>query len=254
MLRIYLKALLPILVYAIMQLMGELLILVWKDTSAIPCAVILSGILSAIIIHYGLHMTNFPECFNASKIQWRMAIVGILAAIMGAFALDWMAEQIEMPNPLADLFIDISQNPIGILAIALVGPVCEEFTFREGIQGFLHRNGASSWAAILFSALCFGIIHMNPAQTFFATLLGIILGIIYYKTGNIVVTSIVHIINNSIAVSQMHIYGEEAKDMRFDEMVGGSHIAWVYIILFCTMCISQLIIFWKQYKTNKNEL
>lgn len=40
---------------------------------------------------------------------------------------------------------------------------------------------------------------MNPIQIPFAIIAGIIFGVLYYKTGNILLSTFVHIVNNTIA-------------------------------------------------------
>ena len=46
----------------------------------------------------------------------------------------------------------------------------------------------------------FGIAHMNPIQSTYAFLLGLILGYLYYKTGNLLNSILLHITINSTSV------------------------------------------------------
>ena len=101
-------------------------------------------------------------------------------------------------------------SPVGILTICLVGPVVEELCFREGVMGGLLRNGVKPWKAILVSAVLFGLIHFNPVQIVGAGLMGIILGIIYYKTGNIILATALHVLNNSVATLMALAFGMDA--------------------------------------------
>ena len=46
----------------------------------------------------------------------------------------------------------------------------------------------------------FGIIHWNPVQVVYATLFGLVLGWIYYRTGSLLSVIVGHVLNNSLAV------------------------------------------------------
>jgi membrane protease YdiL (CAAX protease family) len=50
---------------------------------------------------------------------------------------------------------------------------------------------------------------MNPQQVVYATLLGIIFGWIYYRTRSLLPVIAGHVLNNSIAVVSMKLWGKE---------------------------------------------
>ena len=54
--------------------------------------------------------------------------------------------------------------------------------------------------AITISALFFAIIHMNPWQAIPAFILGMFMGYVYYKTGSLKMTMLIHFTNNTIAL------------------------------------------------------
>ncbi len=80
------------------------------------------------------------------------------------------------------------------LVICLVPAVCEEFLFRGAILTNLLPFGRSN--AILISALLFGLMHQNFAQFFYAFCAGIVLGLVYERTGSIWSCMILHMTNN----------------------------------------------------------
>lgn len=209
-------------------------------------ALIISGLLTFLICWKGLKVIEFPETFSCSDINWKWAMVAVIASIMGVFAGDLLSEIANLPNVIEDMILGMATNIWGILSVAVIGPVVEELVFREGVCGYLIRNGSSPWRAIWISAILFGIIHFNPAQIPFAILMGVILGVIYVKTGNIVVTSIIHILNNSFAVVQMKVLGEEAKDFKMVDWVGGYTIAGICIIIGFAGCFYLLRKMWER--------
>lgn len=100
-------------------------------------------------------------------------------------------------------------NPVDTLIIFLgaiiLGPIFEEIVFRGIIlRGFISTY--SSKKAIIYSALMFGIIHGKPFQIWGAIILGLFFGWIYYKTKNIRLCILLHIVANVSIFSQSYIY------------------------------------------------
>jgi membrane protease YdiL (CAAX protease family) len=71
------------------------------------------------------------------------------------------------------------------------------------------RRCSNPWTGIIIAAIIFGAIHMNPQQIVYATLLGIIFGWIYYRTRSLLPVIVGHVLNNSVAVASMKIWGTE---------------------------------------------
>lgn len=109
-----------------------------------------------------------------------------------------------LPNLMEDSFSQMESGWTGVLAIVVLGPVLEEMLFRGGVTEELLRK-FSAGKAILYSALIFGIFHINPAQIIPATFVGLLLGWLYYKTRSLMPCITVHILNNglSVALSRM---------------------------------------------------
>lgn len=205
-------------------------------------SLVVSGILTALALIL-CKMVDRKKMFDISMVNWKWAGFAFLAAICGIFSTDLVSEWLDLPNNLEEQFLGMSTSAVGILSIAVLGPIVEELTFREAIIGGLLKKGVGPWVAIIFSALCFGLIHGNPAQVPFACIVGIILGIIYVKTGNVVVTSIIHIINNSIAVIEMNLLGDEAADLSYKDILGVADIP--VIIILAALCVFLLTKYWK---------
>lgn len=214
-------------------------------TSIMAPTMIVSFLIAILTCWKGLKVMRIPETFYISDIKWKWALVAIAACILGAFAGDLLTEITNLPNLMEDEIIDFATNPWGILAIAILGPISEELLFREGLCGYLSRKGASPQKAIWISAILFGLVHVNPAQVVVALLMGLMLGMIYIKTGNIVVTCIIHILNNSFAVTQVWLLGDKVRDLSMVEWVGGKFIAGICIIVGFSLCFYLLRKFWK---------
>lgn len=87
---------------------------------------------------------------------------------------------------------------VTLLITGVATPVLEEFVFRYAIIRFNQDKGMK--AAIFISALLFGVAHMNLVQSTYAFFLGLILGWLYVKEGNLLPSIILHIAINASSV------------------------------------------------------
>lgn len=78
----------------------------------------------------------------------------------------------------------------------ILAPIAEELIFRAVTQGYLRRAGLGAVAVIFIQAILFGIAHLNPVQSTYATVFGLSLGLLRYKYGNIRITCLAHIVFN----------------------------------------------------------
>ena len=242
---IYVKSLLAILVFGLMQALAGIAIapfalLTGSDSPSptlLGTALILANILTVLIVWRKMHMIRLPETFSTKTLDLRTSLLSVLAALSGILATNLLSETMDLPNILEDSMMGLSTNIVGLIAIAVAGPVTEELLFREAIQGSMLRSGIAPWKAMAFSAVCFGIIHFNPAQIPFACIVGLILAYIYYRTGNIVLTTIIHVVNNSVACIEMNVMGERAADFTYTDMLGGETMAFVTMASCTAACI-----------------
>ena len=87
---------------------------------------------------------------------------------------------------------------INILLVCILPALCEEFTHRGFLLNGYKKLGNKS--AIMYSALFFGLLHLNIEQFFYATIIGLILGFITVMSDSIYPAMIVHFMNNFINV------------------------------------------------------
>lgn len=257
------KPLLTILLFLTMQMVfGILAIIVGilfhngesgeLPPASLAIATILANLTTALIITKMLGMPDLRETCRVhgkrtDKRWWFAISAGILAFLTGTFATNLMSEQFALEDEMKEEFIAMAHNWAGIISIAFIGPIMEEFIFREGITGFLLRKGKSPVFSILFSSLIFGFIHMNPAQIPFACLSGILLGVLYWKTRNILLCGAMHILNNSMAVWQMNLTNNDDQDSMMTELLGGPDFAWICTGILTAICLVALFAFCKLY-------
>ena len=134
---------------------------------------------------------------------WPLALLVIVATIAAAFMTDLATWALPpMPDYLKDLMENMTSNSplwVSLLSVSVMAPFFEEWLCRgEIMRGLLHRV-KPVWAIVL-SALFFAIIHMNPWQAIPAFALGCLFGWVYYKTGSLKLTMLMHCANNTFSV------------------------------------------------------
>jgi membrane protease YdiL (CAAX protease family) len=97
---------------------------------------------------------------------------------------------------LADMIVP-SSLPLKLLAVGIAAPVVEELLFRGIFMGRLAK-AIPAGAALVLQAVAFGIYHMNPLQSLYAFVLGLLLGYLYLKYKSILVCILCHAVINLI--------------------------------------------------------
>lgn len=167
-----------------------------------------------------------------------------LAILTGGFVLSALMSLMDwIPNIMEQSFDILQSGWGGILAISIVGPVLEELLFRGAITKALLQQYQPA-KAILFSALLFGVFHINPAQILPAFLIGILLAWTYYKTRSLIPCIFMHILNNSLSV-YLSINYPEAENM--DDLISGTPYL---IALFVAVLIFVGAILYMRYLTS----
>ena len=85
-------------------------------------------------------------------------------------------------------------GPLALFTTIIVAPVVEEYVFRKQL---LDRCGCyGEKTAMVFSALAFGLFHMNFYQFFYAFGVGLILAYVYLRTHSLRYPVLIHMIIN----------------------------------------------------------
>lgn len=105
----------------------------------------------------------------------------------------------ETQNQLNNILVGGSNIWFGIIYTVLLAPIIEEIFFRGVIlQGLLKNYSIKK--AIIISSILFAIMHFSIVQTPAAFFQGIVLAVIYVKTGSLTMSITGHIINNTLGV------------------------------------------------------
>ncbi|MBJ6143334.1 CPBP family intramembrane glutamic endopeptidase [Hymenobacter sp. BT559] len=147
--------------------------------------------------------TRWPRLGGGEQAaSWRLYVLLLLIMPAQAVVLTTLS-LLPLPDWTGKTFIDWSRYPVLAFGIgSIVGPVLEEYLFRGVLLQGLLRN-YRPWVAIAQSALLFGVFHFNPAQSLSATLMGLVVGWLYYRTQSLGLCIGLHALNNAFAFTML---------------------------------------------------
>lgn len=137
----------------------------------------------------------------------------ILLAVVVTLAMGFWTDGLisllpEMPPALRAAMESLTSGNVWLnfLAVSIFAPLCEEWLCRGMIlRGLLKSAKLKPAWAIVISATFFAFIHLNPWQAIPAFLLGCVFGFVYYRTGSLKLTMLMHFVNNTFALICGHL-------------------------------------------------
>jgi len=138
----------------------------------------------------------------------RSLLLGVLAWGMAA-AVAFLVGGVLGPSPtLSEPHPATMKELLLLLIVMSVLPgVCEEALFRGAIQAILERRGV--WRGVIYTALLFGVFHLNPWLFLSATGLGLLFGVIVIRTNSIVCAMACHMGTNATAALAIYFQPED---------------------------------------------
>ena len=109
-----------------------------SGSSFISIALIVSSIITIFFMQTPMKMIRLKDSFAMPKISLGKSLYLVLAAFIGIFATDVVSEVMDLPNIIEAELGGMSKTVMGVLAIAIIGPLAEEVVFRGAIQQHLH--------------------------------------------------------------------------------------------------------------------
>ena len=185
---------------------------------------------------YALDSNNFGV-----KGGFKMAVIVSVATLAAAFVCEPLSLMLpDMPETLKKSLEMLMNGPlwVALLSVSVFAPLFEEWLCRGLVlRGLLkHMNPTG---AILTSAAFFAVLHMNPWQAIPAFILGILFGYVYYRTGSLKLTMLMHCVNNTFSVLLSRIPGLEDIESFMDIL---SPWAYAGIYLACALMLASAVI------------
>ena len=190
---------------------------------------------------------------------WMCAILVVAGTLTGSFVSDALASLLPpMPDSLTEALKAVTSGNIllNLLCVSVFAPFFEEWLCRgmvlRGLLGYEHKNkegetvkGIKPVWAIVISAVFFALIHLNPWQAIPAFLMGLLLGYVYYRTGSIKLTMLMHCANNTFAVVMANM--DKFKDIeKWSDVMPA--LFYASLLIFCAAVVLYVVYKFKEIK------
>lgn len=156
---------------------------------------------------------RFSESYGIKKIRFSLIPACVLLTILltPLTALVNLSTLVFTENEAGAIFQSLSGLPFPLVAlfVAVIGPLVEEFTFRGILYTGIRKNG-SALQAVFFTALAFGLFHMNLNQAAYAFLLGLFFATLREISGSVWPSSVCHICINGSSTLMLWLAGDDA--------------------------------------------
>lgn len=150
--------------------------------------------------------------FSFKKFDWLICVVVIILAIaMSVLTAQFISV---INHALASIgYVRESSLPfaidsvgnmlLGLVVMALIPAICEEFLFRGVVLGGMLSVAKTNKAKIIcvvLSALLFALVHQTALQLIYPFIMGLVFGFIYLYTNNLLYGMILHFVGNGFVV------------------------------------------------------
>lgn len=157
--------------------------------------------------HFGLRPPRSVRRSAGWVVVAYLTFIAISAAWVAILGID---QRDELPEELG-----ADESTAALLAVAVLvavaAPIAEEFFFR-GFFFTALRNWRGMWPAAVITGLVFGAIHLGSSPVGFIVPLavfGLVLCLLYEKTGSLYPCIVLHAINNCVAFGVSQDWGWE---------------------------------------------
>ncbi|MEQ8360783.1 MAG: CPBP family intramembrane glutamic endopeptidase [Cytophagales bacterium] len=97
---------------------------------------------------------------------------------------------------------------LGIVVIAVIPAIGEEFLFRGFFQKYLIKGFNNVHLGIFVTAFLFGLFHLQIFVILPRILLGLVFGYFYHYSKNLLIPMMAHFVNNAFMVTMLYMYNQ----------------------------------------------
>ena len=159
---------------------------------------------------------------NSGVIEWNKSIN--FPEFMNSFET-WAFNKEKELEKITMFLVSFENNwefLFGILSIALIPGICEEYLFRGVLQKNFYLISKNIHIAVWISALFFSALHLQFYGFFPRMLLGVLFGYIYYWSGSILYPMIAHIFNNFFSLTIFYFSQKGLLNENFEVSINSS--------------------------------
>jgi len=185
----------------------------------------LTGIVFAIYVYREKIFKQLQ--LPSQRMEWLLPAIGLILFSIPLVALtNWLNHQIPLPdilNSMEDSTGELIKQLLkmentgellfNLFLIGVLPGVGEELIFRGIIQKEIEQTSRKPWLAILVTAAIFSAIHFQFAGFLPRMFLGVILGFVYWRTRNLWIPILAHVLFNSMQVIGAYSMPEMMEEM-----------------------------------------
>lgn len=162
---------------------------------------------------------------------------------------DWARKQEDNLARMTEFlttFNSVGEFFIGMIVIAVIPAIGEEFVFRGLIQNELYRGSKNIHVAIWVSAILFSAIHMQFFGFIPRLLLGALFGYMYHWSGNLWVPIIAHFFNNGFSLTMLYLHRQGISELNVEDNTAAPLSA----VIICATATIALLYYFRQHYTS----
>jgi len=193
------------------------------------------SVIMVLTIAFGLNRRK-DFSFSGASFPLSLLIIAFAFVMSFHFVIEPLSSIVPAPENLKKIISDMIQMPIlAFITIVVLAPLLEELLFRGIIlDGYLKNYSPVN--SILISAFLFALIHGNLAQGIGAFVMGIVMGLLYWRTKSLLLCIALHFTNNLTAflamIADPESIGSEATTR---ELINNDSIYFVVYLIFCVL-------------------
>jgi membrane protease YdiL (CAAX protease family) len=137
-----------------------------------------------------------------------LAMAGMIVFVVASDGLTYVLGKPVVPSFMVQVYRTAGWLPLLVAAVVVAAPIAEEVLFR----GFLFKGVAESragpWAAIALSTVVWALLHAGQYDAYQVGIIvagGLYLGYVRLRTGSVLLTIVLHAIQNLIATIEVAI-------------------------------------------------
>lgn len=159
------------------------------------------------IIYLLLTKQSPKKALRLNKLYFKdiILIIGLAFVSQPIMTFFSLISQFFFENEIGNFVGEIVNTPywILLLLVAVLPAITEEITIRGVVlSGYDNKN---IYVACAASGLLFGIMHLDPQQFLYATVLGFILALVVRITNSIFASALIHFIINGTSITMQKI-------------------------------------------------
>lgn len=183
---------------------------------------IFSFLIPALIFFLLWHRQPFRYAGLRSRIHWGWALAGILILFASLPAVGWLSDINKLIpfgptiRAMQERAIKVTQAMLkmsdgnslafDLLLMAIIPAIAEEFFFRGVLQRLFISITKHVWIGIAITAIVFSLFHGEMLGFFPRVALGLVLGYVYYFSGNLWYPVFIHFVNNGFQVVLVFLF------------------------------------------------